>query len=56
VAIDAAAYQWLLDNNLLDRIETFRARRNRPIDDEVALRQMAAAAGSIHPEAEPSDA
>lgn len=55
-AIDAAAYQWLIANNLLDQIEPLRARRNRPIDDEVALRQMAAAAGSIHPEGEPSNA
>jgi hypothetical protein len=55
-AIDAATYRWLIDRNLLDQVETFRARRDRPIDDEIALRQMAAAAGSIHPEEEPSDA
>ncbi|WP_296676314.1 hypothetical protein [Novosphingobium sp.] len=55
-AIDAAAYQWLIGNNLLDQIEPLRPRRNRLIDDEIALRQMAAAAGSIHPEGEPNNA
>ncbi|MEP6868190.1 MAG: hypothetical protein ABJA20_06710 [Novosphingobium sp.] len=55
-AIDAAAYRWLIDNNLLDEIEPLRARRNRLVDDEIALRQMAAAAGSIHPEGEASNA
>ena len=55
-AIDAAAFKWLIEHVLLDQCEPLRSRCNRPIDDEVALRQMADAAALIHPEAEPSDA
>lgn len=55
-AIDAATYRWLISHDLLDAIETFRARRNRPMDDEIALRQMVAAASPVLPEGEPSDA
>ncbi|MFM5953327.1 MAG: hypothetical protein ACKOPE_03360 [Novosphingobium sp.] len=55
-AIDAATYRWLAGHGMLERIAPLRARRNRPVDDELALRQMAAAAGSVHQNAEPSDA
>ena len=55
-AIDEAAFNWLIEHDLLDQCEPLRSRCNRPIDDEVALRQMADAAALIHPEAEPSDA
>lgn len=55
-AIDAAVFNWLIEHDLLDQCEPLRSRCNRPIDDEVALRQMADAAALIHPEAEPSDA
>lgn len=55
-AIDEAAFRWLSENAKIGQARSPRERRNRPIDDEVAFRQMAAAAGSIHREGEPSNA
>lgn len=54
-AIDAAAYRWIIEWGLLDHVRPLRAERNRRVDDRLALRQMAAAAGSIQQESEPDD-
>lgn len=54
-AIDAAAYRWIIERGLLDHVQPLRAERNRRVDDPLALRQMAAAAGSIQQESEPGD-
>ena len=54
-SIDEVAFRWLSENAMIGPARSPRERRNRPIDDEIALHQMAAAAGSIHPVAEPSN-
>ena len=54
-AIDTAAYRWIIERGLLDHVRPLRAERNRRVDDPLALRQMAAAAGSIQQESEPGD-
>lgn len=54
-AIDAAAYRWTIEQRLLDHVRPLRAERNRRVDDPLALRQVAAAAGAIQQESEPGD-
>lgn len=44
-AVDAAAFRWLSERRKLELASPCRTPRNRPVDDEIALRQMAAAAG-----------
>ncbi|MDE2410712.1 MAG: hypothetical protein KGM18_02945 [Sphingomonadales bacterium] len=55
-AIDVAAFRWLSEHSKLGMAAPFRMPRDRPIDDEIALRQMAAAAGPDHRDGEPADA
>lgn len=55
-AIDSTAFRWIIEHDLLAHARPLRAERSRPIDDAIALRQMAAAAGSLHPEREQGDA
>jgi hypothetical protein len=49
-AIDAAAFRWLSEHGKIDQVKPSRQPRNRGIDDEIALRQMAAAASRNLPE------
>jgi hypothetical protein len=49
-AIDAAAFRWLSENGKIDQVKPSRQPRNRGIDDEIALRQIAAAASRNLPE------
>ena len=51
-AIDATAFRWLVQERQLSRAQPARHNRNRAIDDPLALRQMAAAAGDTSPETE----
>lgn len=55
-AIDTTTTRWIIERDLLDHVRPLRAERNRRVDDPLALRQMAAAAGLIHQEGEPGDA
>ena len=52
--IDATAFRWLIQKGLLGEAEPTRPERDRKIDDTIALRQMAAAAGLSAPESEAS--
>ena len=49
-ALDVANLGWLTRENLLSEAQPTRYDRNRAVDDPIALRQMAAAAGSTPPE------
>lgn len=55
-AVDAAAYRWLSERRKLELASPCRSPRDRSVEDEIALRQMAAAAGQDHLVMEPSHA
>lgn len=51
-AIDATAFRWLIRKGKLSKVQQCRRDRNRAVDDPLALRQMAAAAGRLPQETE----
>ncbi|MBU6394097.1 MAG: hypothetical protein KGQ75_05970 [Sphingomonadales bacterium] len=53
-AIDDAVFRWVSEHNLTGRGSPCRQPRNRELEDHIALRQMAAAAGLSDRESEPS--
>jgi hypothetical protein len=55
-SFDDAAYRWAAEANLIGRATSCRRPRIRSLEDELALRQMAAAAGCAPPEGETHDA
>lgn len=55
-AIDEATFAWASENDLGGEGRSPRVVRNRPVDDELALRQMADAAAKILLEGEAVDA
>lgn len=53
-AIDETVFRWVSEHNLSGRSTPCRQPRNRELEDRIALRQMAAAAGRFDPESEAS--